>query len=174
VAEEELGKYFHFDEWDLAANRNGALSPKQNERLSQDEKSIRRKFRIAGLVFAACAVLPTLILWLIDRLQSVGWYSLIWIIPGTVLGVILMRAGRRLVTFTLKTAQGPIKITQGGQDHDPDCYVLHVGGTQFGIGPQLAKLLEEGGSYAVYYYWGTDTVESDLMDSYIMAAERMV
>ncbi len=175
---QELMEHFDFDESDLNANRNGALSPKQNARLLQNDKSARKKFLIIGLVSAALVVLPTLILWLIDKLKSVGWYSLSWAIPFGLLAFFLIRAGLKSTRYTVKMVEGLIKIKEGGSYNDPDgdvYYELRVGKKRFGIGPELAKLMEkdEESIYSVYYYWGSDTVETDLMDSYIMSLEKV-
>ena len=173
----ELMKYFEFGESDLNANRNGSLSPKQNAQLLQRDKSARKLFLIIGLVSAILVLLPTLILWLIDKLNSVGWYSLLWIIPGELLAFFFIRAGLKSTTYTLRKAEGEIEITKGGSYNDPAeiYYELHVGGKQFGISPELASRMkkENGEIYAVYYYWGSDTVETDLMDSYIMSLEKL-
>ncbi len=178
MADQELMEYFDFNEFDLNSNRNGSLSPKQNSRLAQSDKSARKKFLIIGLVSAALVVLPTLILWLIDKLESVGWYSLTWVIPFGLIAFFLIRAGLKSTRYTVKMVEGLVKITEGGSYNDPDgdiYYELRVGKKRFGIGPELASLMkkDEGSIYAVYYYWGSDTVETDLMDSYIMSLEKV-
>lgn len=177
MTRQELMKYFNFDESDLSTNRNGALSARQNARLSQGDRSTRKLFLIAGLVSAVLVFLSTLILWLVGRLISVGWYSLLWIIPGGLLAFFLIRAGLKSVTFTLQKVEGDIEITKGGSYDDPGeiYYQLHIGDKQFGIGPELARRMkkENGETYAVYYYWGSDTVETDLMDAYIMSLEKI-
>ncbi len=178
MADQELMKYFGFDESDLNINRNGSLSPKQNSRLIQNDRSSRKKFLVMGLVFAALVVLPTLILWLLDKLKSVGWFSLFWLIPCGLLAFFLIRAGLKSTSYTVKMVEGPVKITEGGSYNDPDgdvYFELRVGKKRFGIGPELANLMkkDEGNIFAVYYYWGSDTVETDLMDSYIMSLEKV-
>lgn len=178
MTDQELMKYFEFDESDLNANRNGSLSPKQNTHLLQSDKSSRKKFLVIGLVSAALAILPTLILWLIDKLKSMGWYSLAWMIPCGLLAFVLIRAGLKSTSYTVKMVEGLVKITEGGSYNDPDgdvYYELRVGKKRFGIGPELANLMkkDEGRVYAVYYYWGSDTVETDLMDSHIMSLEKV-
>ncbi len=177
MADIELMKYFDFDESDLSANRKGSLSHKQNARLLQSDKSARRLFLILGLVSAILVFLITLILWLIGRLSSVGWYSLLWIIPGGLLAIFLLRAGLKSTTYMLRKVEGEIEITKGGSYQDPTeiYYELNIGDKRFGIGEKLASRLrqEKGATYAVYYCWGSDTVETDLMDSYIMSLERI-
>lgn len=178
MTNQEFMKYFDFDESDLNTNRNGSLSPKQIARLLQSDKSARKKFLIMGLVSAVLVVLPTLILWFIDKLKSVGWYSLVWVIPFGLLAFFLIRAGLKSTRYTVKMVEGPVKIKEGGSYNDPDgdvYYELRVGKKRFGIGPELADLMkkDEGSVYSVYYYWGSDTVETDLMDSYIMSLEKV-
>lgn len=177
MTDKDFMKYFDFDESDLNANRNGSLSPKQYARLSKSDKSTRKLFLIIGLVSAILVFLPTLILWLVDKLNSVGWYSLLWIIPCGLLAFFLVRAGLKSTTYTLKKVEGEIEISKGGSYNDPAeiYYELHVGDKQFGIGDKLASRMkkENGEIYTVYYYWGSDTLETDLMDSYIMSLEKV-
>ncbi len=177
MTDKELMKYFDFNESDLNANRNGSLSAKQNARLLQSGKSSRKFFLIIGLVFATSVFLPSLILWLVGKLISVGWYSLIWIIPCGLLAFFLLRAGLKSTAYTLKRVEGEIEITKGGSYTDPTeiYYELQVGDKRFGISEKLASRMkkENGEIYTVYYYWGSDTVETDLMDSYIMSLEKV-
>jgi hypothetical protein len=173
----ELMRYFDFDESDLNANRNGNLSSNQNERLSRKDKSSRKAFLIIGVVLALLTSLSIIILWLVDRLAFVGWYSLIWVIPCGFLAFLFIRAGLRYTAFILKKAEGEIEITKGGSYNDPAgiYYELKVGGKVFGISESLADRMkkENGKAYVVYYYWGSDTVETDLMDSYIVSIEKI-
>lgn len=177
MADHELMKYFDFDESDLNANRQGSLSSRQNARLVKKDKASRKFFLIIGLVSATFVFLPSLILWLTGKLVTVGWYSLLWIIPCALLAFLLIRAGRKSTTYTLKKAEGEIEIIKGGSYNEPgEIYCeLHVGDQQFGIGEKLASRLkkEKGESYAVYYAWGSDTVETDLIDSSIMSLEKV-
>ncbi len=74
-------------------------------------------------------------------------------------------------------AEGEIEVSKGGSYNDPAdvYYELHVGDKRFGIGEKLASRMkkENGEIYTVYYYWGSDTVETDLMDSYIMSLDKV-
>jgi hypothetical protein len=177
MTNEELMKYIDFDASDLNTNRRGSLSRKQNARLEQGDQSSRKLFLRIGLVSATVAFLPTLILWLVGRLTSVGWYSLLCIIPSGLLAYFLIRAGLQSTTYILKKVAGEIEITKGGAYNDPGeiYYELHVGEKQFGIGEKLARRMkkENGEIYTVYYYWGSDTVETDLIDSHIMSLEKV-
>lgn len=174
--QQALMKYFDFDESDLKTNRTGALSSKQIARLVKSDKSARRLFLVIGLVSATLAFLPALILWLTGKLNSVGWYSLFWVVPFSLLGFFLLRAGLKSTTYALKKVEGKIEITKGGSYNDPAdiYYELNIGDKRFGIGENLADRMkkETGETYAVYYYWSSDTVETDLMDSHIMSLEK--
>ncbi len=177
MTDKELMNYFDFDESDLNANRNGSLSSRQSACLRQKDQSVRKAFLIVGWISAILVVLPTLILWLIGSLSSVGWYSLLWIIPCGLLAVLLIRAGSKSTIYVLRKVEGPIEVIRGGSYQDPTeiYYELRIGDKGFGIGQKLASRLreEKGAIYIVYYYWGSDTVETDLMDSYIMSLERV-
>ena len=177
MTDEELMKYFNFDASDLDINRRGSLSARQNDRLVQADRSSRKLFLIIGIVCATLAFLPTLILWLLGRLTSVGWYSLIWIIPSGLFAYFLIRAGLKFTTYTVKKVEGEIEITKAFSDNDPGevYYELQVGDKRFGIGEKFASRMkkENGAIYTVYYYWGSDTVETDLIDSHIMSLEKV-
>lgn len=177
MTDEELMKYFEFDAADLDINRRGALSLKQSDRLVQGDRSSRKLFLIIGIVCAALAILPSLILWFLGRFTSVGLFSLLWIIPSGTFAYFLIRAGLKSTTYTVKKVEGEIEITKSGSYNDPSevYYELHVGDTRFGIGEKFAGHMkkENGVTYAVYYYWGSDTVETDLIDSHIMSLEKV-
>ena len=144
--------------------------------MSQSDQSGRKLFLIIGLISALLAILPTLILWFIGNLLSVGWVSLIWIIPCGLLAYFLIRAGLKVTTYTLKKVEGEIEITKGGSYNDPAgvYYELQVGDKHSGIGENLAKGMkkENGQIYTIYYRWSSDNVETDLMDSYILSLEK--
>ncbi len=105
-----------------------------------------------------------------------GWYSLLWMIPSGLLGFVFVRAGLKSVSYTLQKVEGEIEIIRGGSYHDSAgiYYELRIGDKRFGIGEKLASRMEKenGEIYTVFYYWGSDTVETDLMDSHIMSLEK--
>jgi hypothetical protein len=170
---EKFKTYFNFDDVDLRSNRNGSLSPKQKARLGQHDQSVRIRFRIAGFILAACAVLPVLVLLFANKLSYFGWYILFWAAPCCVVAFFLIRTGFKSTTYTLKKAQGPATLLKGITDNNPASpyYELRIGGKAFCIGSKLVSYLTSGDVYAIYYYWGSNTVESDLDDSYILSVE---
>lgn len=173
----ELMSYFDFDESDLIQNQSGNLSSKQHARLIVKDRSSRKIFFTIGVVLALLTFLSLTILWLIDKLTSVGWYSLVWVIPCGFLAFLFIRAGRKLVTYTLRKTEGAMEVTKGGSYNDPTgiYYELQVGEKNFGISEGFANRMkkENGETYAVYYYWSSETKESDLMDSHILSIEKV-
>jgi hypothetical protein len=169
---EELMKYFDFDEKDLYLNRNGSLSPKQMARISKSDDSLRKTFMLIGLVLAVIALL--LVLWFI--LNSLAWYILFLAIPCSLLAYSLIRAAIRIKStkYTLKKAEGPVELERSVGINDPDAgYQLHLGKNEFSIGRKLGRSMKTGDNYAVYYYWETSKEEPEnISDGNIMSMEK--
>ena len=177
MTEQELKKYFDFGESDLNINRSGSLSPRQKARLARSDKSTRKLFLGIGLVAVLLVILPDVALWYMGKLMSVGWYSLLWMLPCGLLAYFFVHKGLKINIYTLKKVQGEIEITKGSSGDNPaeTYHELQVGGKHFGIGPELVNRMKKlcGEVYAVYYCWSTETVETELRDTYIMSLEKV-
>jgi hypothetical protein len=157
--DQQLKKYFNFDEADLNANRNGTFTQKQNQRLAQDRKSGAIFMRIVGLGLLFIAALPIVILWLVGAFAVMGWLSLLWGIWPLIWGFLAFKAFRSSLstpTSTLATATGPVNIVKderynASTKRYTEEHELHVGGVEFDVEAELADMMMQGDVYAVYY-----------------------
>jgi len=160
--EEELRKYFDFDDADLFANRNGYLSPRQQDRTKKDQRFSRKFFRNLGFILIGLALIPFIIL-LINVLlyHESYWYlwliftvvGIIWIIPA----IFFFRvASDRNDKDTLKTVEGQVntveEVHEGPHLHKDYDYYWKIGGVRFDVlDPGKVDILEQGDTYRVYY-----------------------
>jgi hypothetical protein len=155
--EEELRKYFDFDDADLFANRNGYLSPRQQDRVKKDLRSGGKFFRILGFILIGLALLPFIFLLFMEKI----WYlwliftivGIIWIIPA----IFFFRvASDRNDKDTLKTVEGQVntieEVHEGPHFHKDYDYYWIIGGVRFDVlDPGKVDILEQGDTYRVYY-----------------------
>jgi membrane protein implicated in regulation of membrane protease activity len=160
--EEELRKYFDFDDADLFANRSGYLSPRQENRIKKDLRSSGKFFGILGFIFLGLALIPLIIL-LINVLLSheTYWYlwliftivGILWIIPS----IFFFRvASDRNDQDTLKIVEGKVNTVEEVHDgphlHKDYDYYWKIGGVRFDVlDPNKVDILEQGDTYRVYY-----------------------
>ena len=162
-----LRKCFNFDEADLFANRNGYLTPRQQVRLAEDEQFTKNLFLIIGYILLAAAILPYLIIWL-TRAPWEFWliWSLTWVPLWSFLGIYVIRLARPTSKSNLlKTVEGPINIVKVESYNNTtrttsDDYELHIGGVEFDVDSELADVMMQGDTYAVYYLEGTKDIMS--------------
>jgi hypothetical protein len=171
-----LEEYFEFDEYDLNANRQGRLSEKQDARLNKEERASRSQIRMAGYVLAVVTLLLFLLVLYLINYGNTDLLSFLWVVLFGAATFWFLRAGFKKVGYILKKTEGPAYIEQWVDKDDPGTtlYELQVGGVNFGVGPELVRLISQGEVYAVYYCWGTDTVESDLIDWNILSIEKQI
>ena len=157
--DQDLKKYFNFDEADLYANRNGTFTQKQTQRLAQDRKSGVKFIRIVGWALLFVAALPIVILWLVGAFTVMGWMSLLWGVWPLIWGFLAFKAFRSSFvtpTSTLATAEGPINIVKDDRYNAStkryhEEHELHIGGGEFDVDAELADIMMQGDIYAVYY-----------------------
>lgn len=178
--DEQLRKYYDFDEGDLFANRNGYLSPRQQKRLAEDEAFWKKILLIIGIVLLIVAFLPILIIGL-SAISCIAdlcseWPSslrafyivLVLLLTPTLLflGVRVTRGALKLPkSSSVQKAEGPINIVKV-ESYNPtthansDNYELHVGGEEFDEESELADIMMQGDIYAIYYIKETKTIMS--------------
>jgi hypothetical protein len=163
--EDMLGQKLHFDDADLADNRSGFLSPKQERRLAKQARIDGIPGVGCGLIFFGIAsifpiVFTPMIISLKDQILSVVGISLGVIVWGLVWGLVgfgMIQSAFGKPDFTLARVEGPVKIVglarrSGGEkprniiEHE-----LHVGEVTFSIEGDIADLIRQGASYAIYY-----------------------
>lgn len=157
--DEQLKKYFEFDEGDLNANRNGYLTPKQQTRLAKEAKSQEGCSLFLGILLLFVAVVPILILYFSGAFAFFGLAGLAWLIWPIVWGAVaffLIRGAFSKPNLAVQKAEGPINIVKtesySTQTHTTSHhYELHVGGQEFEVDSVLADYMMQGDVYAIYY-----------------------
>ncbi len=166
-----LKKYFEFDEADLFTNRSGGLTDKQRKRLAENDKFARKVFLIAGIVVLGIAILPSLVIWLTSRateeksMMFLIIWSVVWIPLWTFFGVKVIRMGEPHKDLMVKKAEGEVNIVKeesynSSMKRTVDDYELHIGGKTFEVDSELADVIMQGDTYAIYYINGTDEILS--------------
>jgi hypothetical protein len=145
---------FRFDAADLAANRAGRVSPRQDALLGAG----RRGMQLSLVVFAAVMVGSAgLVVFFDESLRTPGGQGGVWIAAAVALVAIvvgLVQSRRHLAAAGARqvlAAQGPAEILS---DTPRDCGI-RVGGTSLRL-PSVAALeaFEPGHAYRVYYVAG--------------------
>jgi len=175
-----LRKYFDFDEADLFANRNGALTAKQQTRLAEEEKFWNKLSLIGGLFLLGVAILPGLIIgfavapcisdycsgWPLSLRLFLIIMVLTWAPIWGFFGIRLVRSALSTRNYSLlQKAEGPINIVKvesyssSTHTHHED-YELHVGGKEFDIDSELVDIMMQGDIYAIYYLEETKEIMS--------------
>jgi hypothetical protein len=178
--DELLRKYFDFDEADLFVNRNGALTSKQQTRLTEEEKLWNKISLIGGLFLLSVAILPSLMIGLgvapcISDYCS-GWplslrlflisMVLIWMPIWGYFGIRVTRNALSTHNYSsLQKAEGPINIVKVESYNinthtQKEDYELHVGGEEFDGDSELADIMMQGDIYAIYYIKETKEIMS--------------
>jgi len=176
MEDQALKNYFHFDEGDLMANRNGQLSPKQQQALVSDQKSGRLWGVVGGFgcglgLLAIASIFPIVFIPVgLASLQSheaggaigafigAGVWALIW---GGI-GVFALWSGFSSIVdkptpLTLQRVAGPVNLvgverTSGGEHHHTYIqHELHIGGQEWDVDSSLAGYIMQGDVYAVYF-----------------------
>ena len=153
--DQALRDYFDFDDADLAANRNGELSEKQQQKLIKERKSQLNASLKAGT--------PLLVLTLIFLLASIFFFRamgaavivtiLCMLLSGAFAFLFLnsalkdLKAGAPEKDAKVKKVEGPVRVTEmlHGQ-----CAFLHARGGNWEIDDTCADCIHPGDVYAVY------------------------
>jgi hypothetical protein len=167
MIDKELQKHFDFDEADLFANRSGVLTDKQRKRLEGEARFARKMFLIAGIVIFGIAILPSIILFFAKVLVTflIIW-SIVWIPTWIFIGIKVIRMGSPKKTDSdLKSVEGKVNIIKeenfnATTKRNETNYELHIGGVTFDVDSDLADMLMQGDTYAIYYMEGTKDILS--------------
>jgi hypothetical protein len=167
MIDRELQKHFGFDEADLFANRSGVLTSKQRKRLEGDAKFANRLFLIIGIVIFGIGILPSMILLFTKASKDflILWSSL-WIPICSFFGIIVIRLGSpKKMDFELKNVEGKINIVKEENynyttNQATIDYELHIGRVTFDVESDLADIMRQGDTYAIYYLKGIKEIIS--------------
>ena len=175
MSDAELRRIFDFDEKDLAMNRHGRLSAKQDAKFRKAEIRAGRLFKSIGvglLVFAAIisyAIISGEMLEpgvdfsaALSSSSTIFGLVLTWVICG-LLAIGSFRISNININKTVKTAEGEVRFEKvrrqvrnssenGPSDVYEDQYDLRVGREVFGnVKRELLGMIDEGDVYAFYY-----------------------
>jgi hypothetical protein len=189
VSDSSLMNYFKFDEADLAANRNGQLTDQQKSRLVREDKR-DRTWSVVGGGFLILIGLVGLVIAIAAGMADPDWgfrigfglaFGCIWPLVWGGIGVgILSRAFSKFQVNLLR-ATGPVnvvKVERTSTSTDSDgfshthhyfVYEMHVGGKSFDVTGELADIMMQGDTYAVYY---TEGSENDILSAELIAKAR--
>jgi hypothetical protein len=167
-----LMKYFNFDEADLAANKMGQLSDKQQKRHRDDAGAYATGTGCGLFFFGLAAIFPVLCFgkclpqgncqitglegneaWLV--MGMIIFMNLVWVGALGGVGVWIVKGTFSKKNWQFKQAQGPIKIVEelssDSHHHEIVEYELHVGGQVFDVDASLADIMMQGDEYVFYY-----------------------
>jgi hypothetical protein len=169
VENQKLQEYFHFDEADLEANRQGRFSENQQVRLIENDKKIQRKWGWRSIPFLLIALVgPVFALFAGDFfggnwkvIWGIGWTGL-WGGIGLVMLISSLSKSKKLV---LAKATGKVKIVMSrsyrasNRTHSSSPR-LYVGRHSFDMEETLADILTQGDEYVIYYEKDWDEIVS--------------
>ena len=190
MQDQKLMDYFKFDEDDLAANRLGSFTDKQKARLAREGKSDRTKHYIGAgclLIVTIFLVLVAVALAFFARPPLKGWDK-IWIAVFGFLALwpfffMISNLQSAFAKFQVKLqkVEGPVNIIKAERtstDTDLDgmshtshyfAYELHIRGEEFDVDEDLADVMMQGDTYAIYYSEGS---EGDILSAELISKAK--
>jgi hypothetical protein len=182
----QLRQFFNFDESDLAANRMGRLSHKQEKRLKEEDKSTSKIFRNigVGLIFLNIGIIAIFILNVTgegftfaaaSRDDIIGLAAAMTV-PTVILGAfawVMFWLSSTKTDHSLQSVEGEVKFvkvekresyrTAGGSTSQRTVqqYELRVGKVKFtDVNGELLNIIREGDTYVFYYTRDTKDILS--------------
>jgi hypothetical protein len=180
MQDQKLMDHFKFDESDLQANRNGQLTEKQKGRLVKEDKR-DKTWSVIGGGFLILIGLLGLVIAIAAGMADPDWgfrigfglgFGCIWPLVWGGIGYLILSRAFAKFRVQLKRAEGPVNIIKAertsthtdsdGFSHTSHYFVyeLHVGGTSFDVDANLADVMMQGDTYAVYF---TEGSENDIL-----------
>jgi hypothetical protein len=158
----QLEKYLKFDDSDLAANRNGRLSPGQQKRLGGERSSFRLKARVVGMVIFLGVVL--LVAFLEALPEPMPLWVLVFFLVPLGFAAFLLFGNFANQNYTISQVTGPIanasSKTYNSSGTENYHYKIAVGDRTFPVDRELLDILPEGAVYTVYYAGDWDEIIS--------------
>jgi len=159
--ERRLGKYFHFNEFDLHANRNGKFSENQIKRLTAAARTEQKSARDSAMILfgvAAAGLIVGLIVGflaptLFSRILILLTMGVLWTFVWAGRAFKIIREARILQEPRLAHVSGRIHLERADDD-----YVLQVGQMEFDLDGNPSGVIIEGDGYTVYYVEATEEI----------------
>lgn len=168
--------YFKFTEEDLQANRNGKFSEAQKQKYSVDQKV---SFKLGVRKTVCCGFIAFGLLggaaymYIAHKVTgNNGGIPVSMIVGGIIALIVTIFLFRSLFVkhqFKLAKAEGPVNIIKAertstdtdladGMSHTSPyfAYELHIGGEEFDVDEDLADVMMQGDTYAIYYSEGSE------------------
>jgi hypothetical protein len=182
--DEQLMKYFKFDEADLQANRSGQLTEKQTTGMAEDDKYNKIFGAIGGIFLFLIAVLGFYV--------GVSGFSQSYDIRGRLTAVVLVAAWGGLFgglcartmrhafskfQVRILKAEGPVNIVKvertstrpNGTTSRFYAYEMHIGTGTFDVTSDLAGYMMQGDIYAIYY---TQDSEKEILSTELISKAK--
>ncbi len=189
MSDEALKQYFKFDDADLQANRNGQFTEKQKARLVKEDKRDRTGSILGGgfLLFIA---LIGIVIAIAAGAADPDWgfrigfglgFGCIWPLCWGGVGYFILQRAFQKFQVKLQRAMGPVNIIKAertststdsdgfSHTHHYFVYEMHVGGQSFDVTGDLADIMMQGDTYAVYY---TEGSENDILSAELLSKAR--
>jgi hypothetical protein len=183
MQDQKLMDCFKFDEADLESNRMGQFTTKQKTRLVKENKQEKTQgwfvggffilIALGSLVFAIYKVAMTFD-WGNRILLGLGFGCILPLVSAFVAyGFLSVALGKLQVK--LQRAEGLVNIVKkdysGAHGHTYHEHELHIGGKKFDVDKNLADVMMQGDTYAIYYAKGSEDDDDDLSQDDILSAE---
>jgi hypothetical protein len=189
MAGEQLMTYFKFSEADLAANKQGQFTDSQKARLVKEDRSDRTGSIIWGgllLLIGLIGIVIAVAAGIADpdwgfRIGFGCGFGVIWPLVWGGIGVMLMNRAFAKFSVQLLRAEGPVNIVKAersststdsdGFSHTTHYWVteLHIGGKSFDVTSDLADIMMQGDTYAIYH---TEGSENDILSAELLSKAR--
>jgi hypothetical protein len=151
--DQALKDYFEFDEDDLAANRNGGYSKKQQQKIAAQYKPVVSEGLRLGVPTAALAfILLIVTIVFFKRLGSDALPIILFMLICAGLGYFGLRSAYNTrkfdpARFIVQKVTGPVRIEHG---HNAD-WLIYIGDEQFDIDEAAASAIKEADIYTFYF-----------------------
>lgn len=162
--ERRLRNLLHFNETDLAANRQGQFSEGQKKRLDSEARKEQRSSReSAAILFVIAAaglavgiivgsVAPTLT----GRILMLAMMAVLWPAAWAGKGINILLAAKALQQPRLRAVSGPVHILYHGEGE----YTLEVQALEFDVDGNPSGALMDGDEITIYYVEATEEIFS--------------
>ncbi|MFZ1042052.1 MAG: hypothetical protein WCA79_21260 [Anaerolineales bacterium] len=175
----QLMSYFKFDEADLQANRNGQFTDKQKARIVKEDKR-NKTWSVIGGGFLILIGLLGLVMAIAAGISDPDWgfrigfglgFGCIWPLVWGGIGYLLLRRAFAKFQVQIERAEGPVNIVEAvrtyGSNHSHYfVHELHIGGKSFDVTGDLANIIMQGDTYALYF---TEGSENDILSAELIS-----
>jgi hypothetical protein len=182
MSDPQLMSYFKFDEADLQANRNGQFTDKQKARIVKEDKR-NKTWSVIGGGFLILIGLLGLVMAIAAGISDPDWgfrigfglgFGCIWPLVWGGIGYLLLRRAFAKFQVQLERAEGPVNIVEAvrtyGSNHSHYfVHELHIGGKSFDVEANLADIMMQGDTYAVYF---TEGSENDILSAELISKAK--